>query len=79
MHVLVVGEWIVQPDIEHDMEEHDSSEYTGPLTQLIDGISNLISNPFFGVGVGGMFIGLILLAFFWVWGIPKFLKKGGES
>ena len=79
VHIFVVGEWIVQPDIEHDMEEHDSSEYVGPLTQLANNLSDLISNPFFGVGLGSLGIGLFAFALFWVFGMPKFLKKGGES
>ena len=78
VHVFVVGEWIVQPPDEQDMEEHESSEEEGWFTSFTNWVENLTNNP---LAIGGGIIAIVAFALFWVFGPPKWLfrKKGGES
>lgn len=75
VHVFVVGEWTVQPDEERDMEEHESDERGGWLTDLID----LFNDPSWGAYWMILPFGLVGFVLLWFYGIPKFLRKEGDS
>ena len=72
VHVFVVGEWIVKPEEERDMDEHDASEVEGWLTSIAKSIGGFFSNPF---ALGGGALILVAFVLFWVFGIPKFLRR----
>lgn len=67
VHVFVVGDWLVKPDIERETEPHDPPFYTGPLEDLFIGISKFFDDPFWRLKLAiimTVFIGIIIVAFF---------------
>jgi hypothetical protein len=79
VHVVVVGDWLVKPDLERDLEDPDPPFYTGPLQSLIEGIRNFFNDPMWRFKlaiIATVFIFLGIL-FFFPWVIP--MVRGATS
>jgi len=71
VHVFVVGEWVVKPDMERDMEQHESTIRRDWMQKLGD----WLSSPWTQLGIGSFFtillLGLAALTLWWFVGPPR--------
>ena len=71
VHTFVVGEWIVKPDEEHDMEEHESSAYEGWLQSIENWVGTPLGGLTLGAGIPLFLYGALMIVLFWTRGFPK--------
>ena len=62
VHVFVVGDWLVKPDIERDIEDPDPPYYTGPLQGVVEALREFFNDPYWRLKLA-----LIVTVFIVVW------------
>jgi len=72
VHIFVVGEWVVQPEIEHQIETpHESETYRDWMQQLGD----WLSKPTTKLGLSTFFLvlvfGALIITLWWFFGSPR--------
>ena len=61
VHVFVVGDWVVKPEIERDTDPHDPPWYTGPLQGLFEAMGAFFDDPLWRVKLAVIVTVLIIV------------------
>ena len=79
VHVFVVGDWLVKPELERDLEDPDPPFYTGPLGALVESLRAFFNDPAWRwklAIIATVFL-IVIILFFFPWVIP--VVRGATS